>query len=110
VSDSAEDERELARVSVRLDVFRALARGYLDGAGDALAKGERAQLVTGARVIVYEQAVRFLADHLDGDRYYRVARPGHNLDRARAQLALLAALEAANDELERIVEEAARRM
>jgi hypothetical protein len=110
VSDSAEDERELGRVSVRIEVFRALAAGFLEGAGDALAESERAALVTGARVIVYEQAVRFLADHLDGDRYYRIARPGQNLDRARAQLSLLGALEAASDELERIVEAAARRM
>ena len=54
-------------------------------------------------MIVYEQAIRFLADHLDGDRYYRIARPGHNLDRARAQLALLASIESASPELERIV-------
>ena len=59
--------------------------------------------MTGARVIVYEQAIRFLADHLDGDRYYRISRPGHNLDRARAQLALLASIESASPELERIV-------
>jgi hypothetical protein len=103
VSDSAEDERDLARVGVRTDVFAALARGFLDGTGDALTPGERAQLVTGACVIVYEQAVRFLADHLDGDHYYRVTRPGHNLDRARAQLRLLASLESAGPELERIV-------
>ena len=40
-------------------------------------------------MIVYEQAIRFLADYLDGDRYYRTSRPGHNLDRARTQLRLL---------------------
>jgi Ser/Thr protein kinase RdoA (MazF antagonist) len=106
VSDSAEDERDLARVAVRLEVFAALATGFLEGTGGALSAGERAQLVTGARVIVYEQAVRFLADHLDGDRYYRIARPGHNLDRARAQLQLLASLESASPELERIVAQA----
>jgi aminoglycoside phosphotransferase (APT) family kinase protein len=103
VSDSAEDERDLSRVGVRPEVFAALAKGFLDGTGDAITPGERAQLVTGARVIVYEQAVRFLADHLDGDRYYRTSRPGHNLDRARAQLALLVSLEGASDELERVV-------
>lgn len=103
VSDSEEDERDLARVQVRIGVFAALAEGYLAGAGDAIAPAERARLVTGARVIVYEQAVRFLADHLDGDRYYRTSRPGHNLDRARAQLQLLEALESASPELERIV-------
>ena len=107
VSDSAEDERDLARVGVRLEVFAALAKGFLEGTGDAITPAERGQLVTGARVIVYEQAVRFLADHLDGDRYYRIARPGHNLDRARAQLALLVSIESASPELERIVAQAA---
>jgi hypothetical protein len=100
VSDSEEDERDLARVRVRTGIFAALAQGYLAGIGDALPPAERAQLVTGARVIVYEQSVRFLADHIGGDRYYRTSRPGHNLDRARAQLALLASLEAATPELE----------
>jgi hypothetical protein len=103
VSDSAEDERDLARIEVRTGVFAALADGFLSGIGDAIVPAERALLVTGARVIVYEQAVRFLADHLDGDRYYRTARPGHNLDRARAQLQLLASLERVSPELERIV-------
>lgn len=103
VSDSAEDERDLARVRVRPPYFAALAKGYLAGLGDAVTPDERALLVTGARVIVYEQAVRFLADHLDGDRYYRISRSEHNLDRARAQLALLASLESAGPELDRIV-------
>jgi aminoglycoside phosphotransferase (APT) family kinase protein len=107
VSDSEEDERDLARVRVRTPVFAALASGFLAGLGDALSPAERAQLVTGARVIVFEQAVRFLADHLDGDRYYRISRSGHNLDRARAQLRLVAALESASPELEQIVAEAA---
>jgi len=103
VSDSEEDERDLARVQVRMPVFAALASGFLAGVGDALTPAERAQLVTGARVIVFEQAVRFLADHLDGDRYYRITRPGHNLDRARAQLRLLESLETASPELEQLV-------
>jgi Ser/Thr protein kinase RdoA (MazF antagonist) len=94
VSDSDEDERDLAKVAVRRPVYEALARGFVEGAGAALAAAERALLVTGAEVIVYEQALRFLGDHLDGDRYYRISRPGQNLDRTRAQLALLASLEA----------------
>ena len=71
---------------VRVPVFEALARGFVEGAGDALSPAERSLLVTGAEVIVYEQAIRFLGDHLDGDRYYRTTRPGHNLDRARTQI------------------------
>ena len=70
-------------------------KAFVEGAGDALSPAERALLVTGAKVIVYEQAVRFLGDHLDGDRYYRTTRPGHNLDRARNQVRLLESLEAA---------------
>jgi aminoglycoside phosphotransferase (APT) family kinase protein len=102
VSDSDEDERDLSRVSVRLPVFEALARGFVEGAGDALSAAERSLLVTGAEVIVFEQAVRFLGDHLDGDRYYRTRGPSHNLERARAQIRLLESLEAAGPELRRI--------
>jgi len=103
VSDSDEDERELSRVAVRVPVFDALARGFVEGAGSALAAAERSLLATGAEVIVYEQAIRFLGDYLDGDRYYRTARSSHNLDRARSQLRLLESLEAAGPELRRIV-------
>jgi hypothetical protein len=106
VSDSAEDERDLARVRVRSPVFAALAQGYLSGIGEAISPAERVQLVPGALGIVYEQAIRFLADHLDGDTYYRTSRPGHNLDRARAQLRLLLSLEADAPELERLVKAA----
>ncbi len=102
VSDSDEDERDLSRVSVRLPVFEALAAGFVEGAGEALSAAERSLLVTGAEVIVYEQAIRFLGDHLDGDRYYRTLRPGHNLDRARTQLRLLESLQAAGPQLSRL--------
>jgi hypothetical protein len=94
-SDAAEDETDLARVVVRPELLDALAAGFLDGTGDLLGTEERGLLTAAARVITYEQAVRFLTDHLDGDRYYRVApeRPLHNLERARAQIALLAGFE-----------------
>jgi Ser/Thr protein kinase RdoA (MazF antagonist) len=94
-SGAAEDEADVSRVGVSAELFSALALGFLDGAGDLLRAAERSLLVTAARVITFEQAARFLADWLDGDRYYRVdpARPAHNLERARAQIALLAALE-----------------
>ncbi len=93
VSDSDEDERELERVAVRPAFFEALVRGFVEGAGETLSAAERRLLAAGALVITYEQALRFLADHLDGDRYYRIDRPGHNLDRARAQIALVRSLE-----------------
>jgi aminoglycoside phosphotransferase (APT) family kinase protein len=103
VSDSDEDERDLSRVLVRVPVFEALARGFVEGAGKALSAAERSLLVTGAEVIVYEQAIRFLGDYLDGDSYYRTTRPGHNLDRARTQIRLLEGLEAEEGRLTGIV-------
>jgi Ser/Thr protein kinase RdoA (MazF antagonist) len=92
VSPADEDETDVSRIDVRLDLFEALAGGYLETAGPVLSAQERDLLVFAGELITFEQAIRFLTDHLEGDRYFRVARPGHNLVRARAQLALLAAL------------------
>lgn len=97
---AAEDERDLARVRVDPELFAAIAAGWLRGAGDALAPAERAELVFAARLLPLVIGMRFLADHLAGDRYFRCDRPGHNLDRARAQLALAADFERRAGELE----------
>ena len=102
-SAAAEDERDLSRVRLEPHLIEAVARGYLREMREMLTLAERALLVTSARVIVFEQAVRFLTDHLDGDRYYRVNRPNHNLDRARTQLKLLEELDRAATGLERSV-------
>ncbi len=98
-SPAVEDERDLARVVARPEFFRALARGYLDGAGPLVSAAESRLLVTAAKVITYEQALRFLSDYLEGDRYYPVAHPGQNLDRARTQLALLQSFDRQEDSL-----------
>ena len=102
-SGTAEDERELGAVAVRLEIFEALARGFLEMMGDSLNTTERALLVTAAQVITMEQAARFLSDYLRGDLYYRIQRPGQNLDRARAQLRLLESLELEEQRLGAIV-------
>lgn len=91
-SASAEDEVDVAQVRADPSRFEAVARGFLEGAGDALSPVERDLLVFAGRWITLEQGVRFLTDHLEGDHYYRVAWPGHNLARARAQLALYRSL------------------
>jgi hypothetical protein len=102
-SGAAEDERDLQAVGVRVELFEALTHGFLEVAGSFLNGAERALLVRSAQVIGLEQAARFLGDHLEGDRYYRIERPGHNLDRARAQLRLLESLEDQASRLEAIV-------
>jgi len=105
VTGRPEDEPDLDRVVIREATFRDLVAGYLEGAEGWISTAERSWLVTGAIVITYEQALRFLADHLAGDTYYPVDEPGHNLRRARAQLRLLEELLAAEDDLRRCLDD-----
>jgi hypothetical protein len=103
LSPVAEDSTELDRVDVRHGHFAALARGYIQGCGELLAPLERDNLVFAARMVTGVIGLRFLTDHLDGDRYFRVAHPLHNLERARNQFALYAALTAQADALQALV-------
>jgi aminoglycoside phosphotransferase (APT) family kinase protein len=97
---AAEDERDLSRVRVEPELFGALAAGWLRGAGGLLQPAERAELVFAARLLPLVIGMRFLADHLAGDRYFRCDHPGHNLDRARVQFTLAADFERRAGELE----------
>ena len=85
---AAEDEVDPARVRVDMDLFAALASGFVAGTRGLLEAREVRALALAGPLMALEDGVRFLTDHLDGDRYYRIARPGHNLDRARNQLRL----------------------
>lgn len=107
---AAEDERELARIAAEPAMLHALAEGFLDGTHGLLNAAEIAHLAFAGRLITLEQGVRFLADHLRGDTYYRIHRPGHNLDRTRTQFALVRSLEARHAEFERIIAELAKRV
>lgn len=87
-SPAAEDETDLGRVQVDDERVAAAVEGFVAGAGDALSAAERRLLGLGGPWLALENGVRFLTDHLLGDVYFRVQRPGHNLDRARVQLRL----------------------
>ena len=97
---TTEDETDLSRVVVDTELFVALAAGYLETAIH-LTTVERNHLVDAAQVLILEQAVRYLTDYLDGDRYFRVAHEQQNLYRARTHLALLASLQEQEHELKR---------
>jgi Ser/Thr protein kinase RdoA (MazF antagonist) len=97
--DGAEEDEE---VRLDLDRLRALAEGYCEGAEASISRFERVAFGLGARVIAFELGLRFLTDHLSGDRYFKVSRPGQNLARARSQFARLQALEAQADLVDRI--------
>ena len=92
-SAAAEDETDPEKVFVKLDMFDAFAKGFITGLGGSITKNELLALPESARVLTLETAIRFLTDHLKGDTYFRIHREGHNLDRARNQLWLVADLE-----------------
>lgn len=102
-SPTAEDEADLTKVFVRPELFEAMAQGYLAAAGPVLSPEERELLVHGGQLIILEQAVRFLTDHLEGDRYYRISRPALNLIRCRTQLKLFSSAVESEAELAGIV-------
>jgi len=83
-----EDGADLAAVEMRAPFFQALTEGFLSEMGDLLTPAEQANLHEGGRWLTLMQAVRFLADYLEGDVYYKTKHPAHNLVRARNQLAL----------------------
>lgn len=107
-NSAAEDERDLSRVVSRADIFEALARGYLATAGPFLRPTEVDWLAFAGTLMTLECGMRFLTDHLQGDRYFPIARPGHNLDRARVQFQLVASMERQADTYEATVRRWAR--
>ena len=98
-----EDERDLSRIRLELPKFRAFAKGFLSELRGELSRDELLSLEAGARLMTLENGLRFLADHLNGDVYYKIHRPGQNLDRARAQFALLKDMETHGEEMRRIL-------
>jgi hypothetical protein len=102
-----EDETDLSLMRLHLPLFEALVRGYLDAAGSILTPAEMDQMAFSGRLIAYEIGIRFLADYLRGDTYFKTRRPRHNLDRTRAQFALAASIEAQQEAMEACVKAAA---
>jgi len=88
-----EDERDLSTVIFNLDYFEALLEGYLSEAGEFLDERELDLLAEAGRSMTQIMAIRFLTDFIEGDHYYHVAYPGHNLDRARNQIALIGSMD-----------------
>ena len=105
-SSTAEDNPDPTQMHVVLPYFRALVDGYLESAGAVLNATERAHLGFAGKLLAFETGLRFLTDHLQGDVYFRIHRPGHNLDRARTQFALVKSIEDNAEAMRRIVAEA----
>jgi Ser/Thr protein kinase RdoA (MazF antagonist) len=101
---AAEDATNLAQVVARPEIFTALTEGYLATARSFLRRAEIAELAFAGRLITFEIGLRFLTDFIEGDVYFKTKRPGHNLDRARNQFALVRSLELQQDSFQRTVD------
>ncbi|MDP2560615.1 phosphotransferase enzyme family protein [Psychrobium sp. 1_MG-2023] len=91
-SPEAEDSTNLANVEVREEIFQAIVEGYVAPLKDVLTDAELESFWLGAKVMCFMIGVRFLTDYLDGDNYFSIKYPEHNLDRARNQFALYQSL------------------
>lgn len=94
-----EDEPDLSKIDFKMEIFKAFTEGYLSSAGAFLTKTELDWLPDSVALFPYMQATRFLTDYLNGDTYYKISYPTHNLIRTKAQLRLLEKIEEAMPEI-----------
>ena len=99
----AEDEKDLDKVELDMEMFKAYTEGYLHERKASMVQSELDYLAFSARYITFEQVLRFLMDYIDGDRYYKIAYPDHNLVRTRAQYKLLQSMESKYDQMLEII-------
>lgn len=99
----AEDEEDLEQVDFDHELFRGISRGYLEAGRSFLTQSEVEQLAFSAILMTLEVGIRFLTDYLEGDLYFKVHHPEHNLQRARSQFQLVRRLEAAESQLHDLV-------
>ena len=106
-STAPEDEKDLSRVEMSLDLYETYARGFIPACG-GLTAAELESLPLGAWTMTLENGLRFLTDYLKGDKYFSIDYPRHNLDRARAQLKLAQDMESKEEAMALIVWEESR--
>lgn len=104
---AAEDEKNLDKMTINLELYRIFTKGFLKSC-TGLTEKEREVLPLGAVTMTLECGVRFLTDYLEGDHYFGVRYPEHNLDRCRTQLKLVSEMLDCFDEMERIIQEESR--
>ena len=101
---AAEDERDLSKVQISLTLFESFTKGFLSACATALTRAEVKHLAFSAMLMTFECGIRFLTDYLDGDVYFKIAYPDHNLVRAKNQFKLVYEIEQHLDEMNEIVD------
>ncbi|WP_269537110.1 phosphotransferase enzyme family protein [Cerasicoccus fimbriatus] len=103
-NSALEDETDVSKASMQMPMFEALLQGYLSAAAGFLNDYEKEGLGQSAKLMSLECGMRFLTDYLQGDTYFKIKRPAHNLDRARTQFALVKSIEQQQSEIDRLIQ------
>jgi len=103
----AEDERALSRVSMDIQLFEGFSRGFLEETRAFLTETEIDYLAFSGKLLTFTIGLRFFTDFIDGDKYFKIHRQGHNLHRARAQFKLLQSMEEQYEAMKAIIKEIA---
>lgn len=101
----AEDEKDLSKISCDLELFSLYTKGFTEGCGGSLTEKEIKMLPMGAKLMTLECGMRFLTDYLEGDVYFKIHRPEHNLDRCRTQFAMVKDMEDKWEQMQSVVEQ-----
>lgn len=102
-STGAEDEKTLSKVGLDLNLFEQYSKGYIETAGSILTPKEIEYMPFSAKILTLECGIRFLTDYLNGDTYFKITRPEHNLDRCRTQFKLVTDMEKNLDAMGNII-------
>lgn len=109
-STASEDEKDLSKVSMSLELFEAYTLGYLTSAGESLTAKEIEYLPFSSKLMTLECGMRFLGDYINGDTYFKTAYPEHNLDRCRTQFTLVADMERKMDAMKQTVADCCKKL
>lgn len=103
-STAAEDEQDMSKIAFDIEKYDAFAKGFVTAVKDTLTENEKRTLALGAVAMTIECGIRFLADYLNGDKYFKVLYSEHNLIRAKGHLVLSKDMIAHLDEMQEIVD------
>lgn len=104
-SSGSEDEKDLSKIWFKLDAYEAFTKGFLSELKPYLTKKETELIPFSIKLLTYECGIRFLTDYLNGDTYFKITRPEHNLDRTRTQFKLISDMESKEAEMQKILED-----
>ena len=103
-NNGAEDDKDLSNIWLNLDLFKEFANGFLFGIGDAITEKEKELLPISVFILSYELALRFMTDYLNGDVYFKIKYPEHNIVRTRVQIRLMQDIDKKLCEMKQIID------